>query len=170
MQKFLILLLFLISSWFTTFGANGEVILCQDDFDTESNNQPPTFWTSQAYCKVTGTTSWSGPKSVNTRNVGYMQRACSTAGYGHVFFGFFYRVDGLETGETCVAEYSIDGGSSWITAGSFDSSRNGAAWQNGGINLPSTDVNATNFVMRFRSISDSNTDYCYWDTVAISVF
>lgn len=159
----LLIIIFIASS-------NAEVTFFTDDFDTNPINQPPTFWTTQPYCKVTSSESWSGSRSVNTKDVGYMQNSCSTFGYSHVFFGFFYKVASLESGETCEAEYSINGGTNWITARSIGSSSNGAAWQNGGIWLPSSDTNQTNFIFRFRSNSNSNNDYCYWDAVSVSGF
>jgi hypothetical protein len=166
--KYIILFLSLISLCGTFAGA--ETIVFSDSFDTSALNQPPNGWTSQPYCKVTSSESWSGPRSVNTRDQGYFQNSCSTYGFGHVFFGFFYKVSGLESGETCEAEYSVDNGSTWITARSIGSTSNGAAWQNGGINLPFSDTNKTNFMFRFRSNSNSNTDICYWDEVNISCF
>src|SRR5690606_30291027 len=91
----------------------------------------------------------------------------STAGYANIQVSFYHKVSGYDIfpADTCYAEYSTNGGSSWTTLGSWTSNFD---WAYRSYSLPSTCNNNANFAFRIRAATNSNGDDSWWDEVTIS--
>lgn len=106
--------------------------------------------------------------SIGMRGASSARRTISTSGNYTVSVALQLAASSLESGETCVAEVSTNGGSTWNTALTLsDTQDSGALYSVSAVNV-NADNNA-NVVVRFRGTGNSTTnDYCFGDNVTIS--
>jgi hypothetical protein len=108
-----------------------------------------------------------GNYSIGMSGAANARRTISTAGYYQVSVALQMAANSLEAGETCVAEVSTNGGSTWTTALTLVDGQDTSA-QYSISAVPVNADNNANFVVRFRANVPSTTDKCYGDNVTVS--
>jgi PKD repeat protein len=92
-----------------------------------------------------------------------MTRAISTDGNSSVIVRFAWASSGLDPGESLIAEYSTDGGSSWNSL----TSTTATSLTVYSASIAAADDNP-NFQLRFRLVANKNNEYGYIDDVWVS--
>ncbi len=76
--------------------------------------------------------------------------AISTVGYSNIRFNFYMAADSLESGEYCQAQYSTDGGTTWISVAEIRDPNDLNKFAAYNVTLPSATENIANLKIRFR--------------------
>lgn len=123
------------------------------------------FSTSGVSLKAFG--SYWGVYCLEADNSDSAIRWQSTAGYANIEVSFYHKTSGYDIwpADTCYAEYTTNGGSSWTVLGSWTSNFD---WTYRSYSLPSGANNNANFGFRIRAGTNSNGDDSWWDEVTIS--
>lgn len=116
-------------------------------------------WTTIGSVK-TSTISYSGRYSARMRQTASMTTDIYTEGQSSVTISFAFKAYGLNNGEYCYAEYSLDG-TTWTTL----SATNSALWQ---LVKANVSMDASNILsLRFRSNASKYYEYGYVDDVRV---
>jgi flagellin-like protein len=148
-----------------TFAQNPRGQMFYEDF-----NAAFTGWTISGASRQTGTVPKNGTASVRMRsNNQYMYKTFSTAGDMDIVVQFAWATTLTASGEYARAEYSTDGGTSWITLSQI----NGPVTQNTlsivtSPVLPAAADNNSNFQLRFIIMGSNNSDLLYVDDVKVT--
>jgi hypothetical protein len=110
---------------------------------------------------------YSGNYSIGMQGTANARRTISTVGYTGVNISLQLAAHSLESGETCVADVSINGGSTWTTALTVVDGQDNSALYSASSVAVNADNNA-NVVVRFRTNVGQSNDYCYGDNVLVT--
>lgn len=106
--------------------------------------------------------------SLRLRNSRTATQAVSTVGYTGVSISTSIAASQLEWNDTCVAEVSSNGGSSWTAINTVvDGQDNGVTLYTTSASPSGVDNNAS-MQLRLRSGGNSNSDYCYFDDIEVT--
>jgi hypothetical protein len=110
---------------------------------------------------------YSGNYSLRVNRTLAAEKTFSTVGYTGVNVSLDSAAYSLEGSDTCYAEASINGGSSWSTLVSVaNGSDNSSFYSYNG--SPTGVDNNNNFKLRIRASANRNNDYCYLDNIIIT--
>ena len=114
-----------------------------------------------------GIAGWTATGSVDAyqgamrlRGTASATRAVSTVGYSAVSVEFTMSASSLESGDTCVAEASTNGGTSWTTVLTLGDGQDGGNQYTASASPAGIDNNAQ-VVLRLRGTGATSGDYCY---------
>lgn len=112
-------------------------------------------------------TSGSGSSKVNSgaarlSKTKALTQTLSTSNWENVSVSVDHSSQGLESGESCLSEVSVDGGSNFVTIGSTGS---GASTETA--SPPGIDNNSA-VVVRLAAVSNNRKDYCFFDNVSLT--
>jgi hypothetical protein len=96
-------------------------------------------------------------------------RAVSTAGYSNVSISLRMAANSLESSDTCLAEYSTNGGGSWTTLLQLDSGDASGVFATGSA-APAAASNNPNLRLRFRMSGKGKNDDCHGDEIRVTGF
>jgi hypothetical protein len=121
---------------------------------------------------LSGNVAASGTQSIGNFSVRLKQTASvwhtvSTTGYSNASVTMNMAATGLESGDNCYAEVSIDGGQNWATLIQLQDGQDDATFHNATLSPAGIDNNP-NVVVRFRSTGNLLGDYCWGDNVTVS--
>lgn len=111
--------------------------------------------------------SYSGNYSLGMGGAASATRTISTVGYTGVSISLQMAASSLESGDTCSADVSIDGGSTWTTALTLADGQDDSSLYSSGSVAANADNNA-NVVIRFRTNVGQSSDYCYGDNITVT--
>ena len=114
-----------------------------------------------------GIAGWTTSGSVDAyqgamrlRGTASAMRSVSTVGYSAVSVEFAMSAGSLESGETCLAEVSVNGGSSWTTVLTLGDGQDSGSQYTASASPAGIDNNAQ-VALRFRGTGATTGDYCY---------
>ncbi|MEI6423065.1 MAG: hypothetical protein WCP55_12665, partial [Lentisphaerota bacterium] len=93
--------------------------------------------------------------------------AISTVGYSNIRFNFYMAADSLESGEYCQAQYSTDGGTTWISVAEIRDPNDLNKFAAYNVTLPSATENIANLMIRFRIYGNATNDYLKIDEIYV---
>ena len=97
-----------------------------------------------------------------------LRKDVSTAGYTNINFNYWYRVTAALSGPDYLkAQYSIDGGSNWVTLATYANVSAGA-WTSASFTLPATANNNPNLEVRFVANFNGPLDAVRIDDVSVN--
>lgn len=134
-------------------------VLFSDNFQTGA----VTGWTTTGTVAIN---SFSGNYSMRLTGAATSRRTISTSGQTNVAISLQMAKNSLEAGETCVAEVSLNGGTSYTAALTLTSADTDDILY-GVSNVTVNADNNANFVVRFRGTGGTG-DFCYADNIVIS--
>lgn len=145
---------------FTGAGASAATIFSEDFQDGTIDG-----WTTAgtAYANL-----YAGNYSIGLQGAGASaRRTVSTVGYTSVNISLQMAAHSLESGETCIADVSVNGGSTWTTALTVvDGQDNSALYT--AASVPVNANNNANVVIRFRTNVGQSNDNCYGDNILVT--
>jgi hypothetical protein len=150
--------------------AHANTTLFYDGF--EANNLT-TVWTVAGtggyYRDITAPLA-AGSYKFECSNKRYItnKKIISTVGYSNIRFNFSMTADSLEAGEYCQAQYSTDGGTTWIVAAEIRDPNDLNTFSAFSILLPSEAENIAKLMIRFRIYGNANNDYMKVDEVSVT--
>lgn len=110
---------------------------------------------------------YSGNYSIGMQGTANARRTISTIGYTGVNISLQLAAHSLESGETCIADVSINGGSTWTTALTVANGQDNSALYSAS-SVPVNADNNANVVVRFRTNVGQTNDYCYGDNIVVT--
>ncbi|HEY0938486.1 MAG TPA: hypothetical protein VGE08_00190 [Steroidobacter sp.] len=110
---------------------------------------------------------YSGNYSIGMQGTANARRTISTAGYTGVNISLQMAAHSLEAGETCIADVSINGGTTWTTALTLVNGQDNSALYSAS-SVPVNADNNANVVVRFRTSVGHTSDYCYGDNIVVT--
>lgn len=108
-----------------------------------------------------------GNYSIGTGGTANARRTVSTIGYSGVNISLQMAANSLEGSESCVADVSINGGSTWTTALTLVDGQDNSALYSAN-SVPVNADNNANVVVRFRANVGQTNDNCYGDNIVIT--
>jgi len=139
----------------------GETVIFSDDFESGALSAWAVSGTS---AKVTTSASFEGAYGVQLKKTTRLKANISTLGYTTANLSFSAKTIALDTGELLKAEYSIDGGSSFITLGQV----NNTSWEGQSLALPNEALGLDNVVIKLVLVANRNNEIAYIDNVVIT--
>jgi PKD repeat protein len=109
----------------------------------------------------------NGSSSVQLLGNGEIQKTIPTTGYTSIVVNFAVGVRSFEGGENLLAQWSPDGGTSWITLETWDDTDQTGHLTYYSYTLPAA-ANNPNFRLRFDLTGAGNSDYGYIDDVRVT--
>ncbi|WNC68742.1 choice-of-anchor D domain-containing protein [Thalassotalea nanhaiensis] len=86
----------------------------------------------------------------------------STVGWQDIVVAVDHSSSGLESGDSCFSEVSVDNGNNYVTIGNTTTSSSTETLS------PAGATDNANLVLRMRAANNSTKDYCYFDNITLS--
>ncbi|AAZ27892.1 cellulase family glycosylhydrolase [Colwellia psychrerythraea] len=138
-----------------------EQIIFSDDFESGTLSD---WAVSGVSGDATLSSAFEGSYGAKLTNTSRMKTTISTAAYSAATLSFSVKTNGLDSGESLKAEYSIDGGSLFITLGETTVSE----WEDYSFTLPSDALGLDNLVIKLVLKANKNSENAYIDNVIIT--
>lgn len=125
-------------------------------------------WTIAGVGPVAIANLYNSNYSIRLLNRKTATRTISTSGYDSVSVTAKVVGDLLETGDSCLAELSLDNGSNWdLIRSVVNGQDNGVTWYSGTIS-PAAASDQAGLLLRMRANGSDGADYCFFDDIVIS--
>jgi len=142
--------------------SNPETVILEANFETGQ----ATGWTLSGNAAIDNSTAIGQYSLRNSDKGASSTRGVSTAGYTGVSIRMSVAGESLEGGESCVAEYSTNGGSSWLPVVTLNAGAATGVFIEDTV-APAAASNNANLRLRTRIDSNNKDDHCWFDAIRV---